>query len=190
MCNASLEQRLSLTGASPRFAIYGRSNLCKDVFSMSCRPTDGQMGLEYRREQVRFSVADELTDDQINQILNELQAGRKLAAVKLYKEWTGSSLIEAKNYVESLPAARVGGTADFGLNLEENQIDRILDAIQEGKKLEAVKLCKESSGLSLMESKKFVEHLVSGLGIEDRAGCAAGILLAVIVAAGAVLAVA
>ena len=126
-------------------------------------------------------MADNLTDDQVNEIRNELQAGRKLAAIKLYKGWTGSSLVAAKSYVESLPAGT--GIADLGNDLEGDQMDEILDAIQAGKKLQAIKLYRESNGLTLMESKKFVEQLMRELGIEDRTGCGAVVLLTVIAGA-------
>jgi len=131
-------------------------------------------------------VPIELTDDQVAEIRDELQAGRKLAAVKLYKEWTGSSLVAAKNYVESLPAD--GAVNDFAAGIEAHQMDRILDAIQEGNKLEAVKLYRDSSGLDLMESKKFIEGLMKELGIEDRPGCGAAVLLLVVLGAGISLA--
>ncbi len=131
-------------------------------------------------------MSTELTDDQVAEIRSELQAGRKLAAVKLYKEWTGSSLVAAKNYVESLPAGTA--VADLVGGIEAHQMDRILDAIQQGNKLEAVKLYRESSGLNLMESKKFIEGLMKELGIEDRPGCGAAVLLLVVLGAGISLA--
>lgn len=136
--------------------------------------------------QRRLIVTNELTDDQINQLLNELKAGRKLSAVKLCKEWTGRSLLESKNFVESLATGQACGTNDLDSNLAVNEIDRILDAIQKGKKLDAIKLYKESSGLSLMESKRFVERLMSELGIKDQAGCTAIALAVIIAAAGAI----
>ncbi len=123
-------------------------------------------------------MSDNLTEEQIETIRLELQAGRKLNAVKQYKQWTGSSLVAAKNYVESLP---VGPEADsWDKDLDGKQIDEIFDAIQEGSKLKAVKLYKESTGARLKESKVFIERLMHELGIEQRKGCAATILLFVI----------
>ncbi|WP_442506399.1 hypothetical protein SH528x_005242 [Novipirellula sp. SH528] len=123
-------------------------------------------------------MADNLTDEQIDTIRAELHAGRKLNAVKLYKQWTGSSLVSAKNYVESLPAGPA--TDSWDKDLDGKQIDEILDAIQEGSKLKAVKLYKESTGVRLKESKEFIERLMNELGIEQRKGCAATIVLFVI----------
>ncbi len=134
---------------------------------------------------------EKLTDDQISKLLYELRAGRKLAAVKLYKEWTGSSLLVAKNSVESLAEGKVKSGDDLYSNLDEKVMDDVLDAIQKGDKLEAVKRYKESSGASLMESKEFVERLMSELGIEDqhRAGCA-GMLLAAFIAVATLITIA
>ena len=50
-------------------------------------------------------------------------------------------------------------------------------------KLEAVKLYKVGSGLSLRKSKRFVEHMMRQPGVEDPIGCAAAILLAVVAGA-------
>ncbi|WP_372721057.1 hypothetical protein [Novipirellula sp.] len=123
-------------------------------------------------------MSDNLTEEQIETIRLELQAGRKLNAVKLHKQWTGSSLVAAKNYVESLPVGPQ--TVTWDKDLDGKQIDEILDAIQEGSKLKAIKLYKESTGVRLKESKVFIERLMHELGIEQRKGCAATILLFVI----------
>ena len=130
-------------------------------------------------------MADELTDDQIDQIRRKLRAGRKLVAVKLHKDWAGSSLVEAKNYVERLEADNQTGDVEFGNELESDQTDEILDAIQQGNKLLAVKLHKDSTGSSLIESKEFIERLMKELEIDDPGsapgakGCATVVLLLV-----------
>ena len=120
-------------------------------------------------------MADNLTEEQLDTIRLELQAGRKLNAVKLCKQWTGCSLVAAKNYVESLPTG--SAPVSWDKDLDGKQIDEILDAIQEGSKLKAVKLYKESTGARLKVSKQFIERLMNELGIEERKGCAATILL-------------
>ena len=128
-------------------------------------------------------MADELTEDQIEQIRGQLRAGRKLVAVKLCKDWTGCSLVEAKNYVESIQADSSAGSSEFGSELESDRMDEILDAIQQGSKLNAVKLYKDSTGSSLLESKEFIERLMKELEIDDPGsapgakGCATLLLL-------------
>ncbi len=47
-------------------------------------------------------MADELTEKDIGQISDALLAGRKFDAIKIYREATGSSLMEAKEFIEKL----------------------------------------------------------------------------------------
>jgi len=46
----------------------------------------------------------ELSDDQLRRISEELSAGRKIAAIKIYREATGSQLVDAKVEVEKIEA--------------------------------------------------------------------------------------
>lgn len=125
-----------------------------------------------------------------DELLGEFQARGKIAAVKLYREWTGCFLVEAKNYVEKIQPNETPASTPTENDIEIQQIDRILDAIQRGNKLEAVKIYKETNVASLAESKQAVENLMSQLGVEDTgSGCAKLILLAVIISAGTLIAV-
>ncbi len=47
-------------------------------------------------------MADELTEKDIGQISDALLAGRKINAIKIYREATGSGLMEAKEFIEKL----------------------------------------------------------------------------------------
>jgi len=47
----------------------------------------------------------DLADEQLQSILTELRAGRKIQAVKLYRQMTGLGLHESKTAVEQLAAA-------------------------------------------------------------------------------------
>jgi ribosomal protein L7/L12 len=42
----------------------------------------------------------ELPDDGFNDVRQLMQAGDKIGAIKLYRQRTGASLVEAKNFVE------------------------------------------------------------------------------------------
>lgn len=126
-------------------------------------------------------------NEQLNdEIRRELQAGRKIAAIKLYRQHSGASLVAAKNYVEDLEAGRDPSADDLHSQLAGAQLDEILDAIQAGNKIEAVKLYKEGSGVSLMEAKEFVERLMRELDIDQPGsiprgtGCSAVILFALV----------
>jgi ribosomal protein L7/L12 len=101
-----------------------------------------------------------------------LQAGQKIAAIKLYREETGASLREAKDAVEriadgrsagmSFSAQEAGVSAQDGQEQEEagegltTEIQRLLRAKQ---KITAIKLYREKTGASLREAKDAVDRL-------------------------------
>lgn len=45
---------------------------------------------------------NEITQEQIEQINDALASGRKIAAIKIYREATGKGLKEAKDFIEAL----------------------------------------------------------------------------------------
>jgi len=47
-------------------------------------------------------MADELTHEQIEDIGNSLASGRKIEAIKIYREATGKGLKEAKEFIDAL----------------------------------------------------------------------------------------
>jgi len=95
-----------------------------------------------------------------------LAAGRKIEAVKRVRELTGLGLKEAKDYVDALqqgvvveapalsPAHPLGETPP---PLELDAQLRLL--VAEGRKIEAIKLLRERSGLGLKEAKDYVDTL-------------------------------
>ena len=139
-------------------------------------------------------MANRLTEDQIQQVLNEFHAGGKIAAIKLYRKHAGCSLLRAKDDVEALAAGRDIPTADIHSESDGAEMDEILDLIQAGKKLNAVKVYMTNSGLSLKESKEFIEKLMQELEVEQpgsvsqATGCSGVILLAIVLAASIVTA--
>ena len=111
--------------------------------------------------------------DKRNELHELLQASRKLEAVKLYREWTRSSLLDAKNAVEQLQDT---GTLHWpepsGEALDEAAMDEVLDAIEQGQKIEACKRYVGHTGCSLKEAKDFVEGLMGELGQQpSKSGC-------------------
>ena len=132
-------------------------------------------------------MISDLSEPQQCEIRDQLNAGRKLAAIKLYREFTQSSLMESKTAVERFArddeSCEVPVTSDGPL--DDRQMDEILDAVANGRKLNAVKLHMTSSGQSLSESKAFVESLMEELGDSPasadtgpRTGCLSLLLLA------------
>jgi ribosomal protein L7/L12 len=100
-----------------------------------------------------------LSTIQEGQIRELMAAGNKIAAIKLYREITGTSLAEAKEAVEAMasgvitnfPAPAQAGEHDPFL---ENQIKQLL---AERKKIEAVKVYREAYRCGLKEAKDTVD---------------------------------
>ncbi len=44
----------------------------------------------------------ELTSEIRQKIIDEIKAGRKISAIKLYREYTDCSLVDAKDFIEAL----------------------------------------------------------------------------------------
>ena len=83
-----------------------------------------------------------LNADQTQQVLSQLPAGGKLAAVKLYRQLAGCSLLQAKNDVEALAAGKRIAPQDAHSDLDGAQMDEVLDLIQAGRMLNAIKVSK------------------------------------------------
>ena len=118
------------------------------------------------------------TADLEPEVRSLLDQGRKIEAVKLYKDQTGVGLADAKNAVESMQAS-ANPPSDIGDDLEAE----LLRLLGRGEKLAAVKLYKEQKGVELADAKQAVESLAAKHGLEtQRAGCL-GVLAAVVLAA-------
>lgn len=142
-----------------------------------------------------------LNENQLREIGETLRDQGKIAAVKLYKDWTNCSLLEAKNAVEAIeqdgmmvPASVTEPRHADGSDLD-SALAAVDKAIAEGKKLNAVKLYRELSGKSLRDSKLFVESRMNRMKPADsaieskRSGCFSAILLLTTLASGSAIAV-
>ncbi len=114
-----------------------------------------------------------------------LAEGRKLDAVKLYKERTGLGLKDAKDAVEALevnadPTPPTGIDSAFEAEL--------LSLLGRGEKLAAVKRYRQQTGRPLLESKQAVEALATrhGLATAGTGTSSGGPLLLLLLAAAAI----
>lgn len=124
----------------------------------------------------------QITEQQLAQIKSALKHS-KLEAVKIYKSLSGASLLESKQFVESLSDGNSPQTEAAGDNeLTATQMDQVLDALGKGQKIEACKLYRNFSGSTLKESKEFVEKLSEELQLElpSGSGCGGAILLFIV----------
>ncbi len=97
------------------------------------------------------------------EVYSLLARGRKIEAVKKVRELTGMGLQEAKDYVDSL--ARSGSQEmdifkETGVSQETFEF-KARELLARGRKIEAIKKVRELTGMSLKESKDFVDSLVT-----------------------------
>jgi kynurenine formamidase/ribosomal protein L7/L12 len=109
-----------------------------------------------------------------NEIVLLLQGGKKIGAIKLYRERTGVGLKEAKDAVEALERGESLPTREPVDSSMEAEIVRLLEA---GKKIEAIKVYRERTGVGLKEAKDAVEAVAAQRGLPSRVGCLGIVLL-------------
>jgi ribosomal protein L7/L12 len=136
-----------------------------------------------------------VTEEQIKLIQQQFQSKGKIACIKLYREFTDASLLDAKEQIEQfLNNGELGESSNQGqsdFDLDDALMDSILNAIQDGNKVKAVKIYKDATGNSLKPSKEFIEKLMHELALADpesvgKSGCVL-LLLVLVTIVGLVL---
>jgi ribosomal protein L7/L12 len=130
-----------------------------------------------------------ISDDVLDEVLSCLGQGRKLEAVKILRGAAGVSLMEAKQLVDQLEAEQRAQTIPAlppSTSTEAGNDWRIAGKLllRDGKKLEAIRLCMQQTGLSLAIAKEKVDELAAREGIPHRSlGCVPMLILVLVVAA-------
>lgn len=101
-----------------------------------------------------------LTSQAELEIAELVSTGRKIEAIKRYRELTGMGLKEAKEAVEALETDLLLRKNQALVNQTEASIARFLFA---GQKIEAIKRYREITGQGLKESKDMVEAMEADL---------------------------
>lgn len=133
-------------------------------------PDQAMAWLESRAATERPSTAS-ISREAMLQVFGYLRAGNKIEAIKLYREQTGLGLKEAKDAVDGLEKAVNAGlpidsmlTAPVPTNpAQGNWMQEVMDEIRAGRKINAIKIYRENSGLGLKESKDAVDALEKNL---------------------------
>lgn len=86
-------------------------------------------------------------------------SGQTIAAIKRYRDLTGTGLAEAKRHVEALRRDEPLEQEAQGLPLSEALDEDIRTIATFGSKIEAIKRVRELSGVGLKEAKEYVESL-------------------------------
>jgi ribosomal protein L7/L12 len=109
-----------------------------------------------------YKMSRPIPDDELAAIRSAYFSGRKIEAIKLYRQASGAGLAEAKRFVESLSEdAQVAG--NDARTLSDASIDEIQAALFAGKKIDAIKRYRNASGEGLKEAKEFIDALEAEL---------------------------
>lgn len=102
-----------------------------------------------------------LSTEQERQIRELIARNQKIAAIKLYREATGSSLRDAKEAVDAMEmGAVVNSPASIQMSTPDTSLDnRIKRLLAERKKIEAVKVYREAYNCGLKEAKEAVDAI-------------------------------
>lgn len=97
-------------------------------------------------------------------------AARKIEAIKRYRELTGAGLAEAKDAVEALMR---GESPPPRESVDSSFEGEIVSLLQAGKKIDAIKLYRQKTGVGLKEAKDFIEALAADRRIvaASKTGC-------------------
>ncbi|WP_254507758.1 ribosomal protein L7/L12 [Anatilimnocola floriformis] len=141
-----------------------------------------------------------LSDALLDEVLVIIGRGHKMEAIKVVKDATGLSLLDAKQIVDRLAVEQLANRqaiepvqilAQPSPVIDRQQIEQL---VRQGQKLEAIKIYRQQAGCSLLEAKQEVEALEAALTQQPAAGGGSGgrgcfgmvILLAVLVGIGAI----
>jgi ribosomal protein L7/L12 len=111
-----------------------------------------------------------------------LADGQKIEAIKRYREQFGVGLKEAKEAVEALE--RGEALPRIERKVSANLDDEVASLMEQGRKIEAIKLYREHARSGLKEAKDAVEAIAAARGITSKSGCLGVVLLVFLVLLG------
>jgi ribosomal protein L7/L12/outer membrane protein assembly factor BamB/DNA-directed RNA polymerase subunit RPC12/RpoP len=108
------------------------------------------------------------TEEATARIREFLDSGKKIEAIKVYRELTGAGLKEAKDAVEAFQSGGYlvlpGSTAETssGLIDQTAQLGRVAQLVQAGQRAEAINVYRETFDVSATEADAAIEKIASG----------------------------
>ncbi len=111
------------------------------------------LGIVSGRRSAKKSQSD-IAEDGLEPVSSLVEQGKKIEAIGYYRELTGSSLKEAKAYVEGLNAKPQLSSIPLSSELED-----AIRTLKEKSKIEAIREVRSLTGLSLREAKDYVDEL-------------------------------
>ncbi|GIL28792.1 hypothetical protein NUM_40460 [Actinocatenispora comari] len=96
----------------------------------------------------------------LSEVRQLLHAGRKIEAIKVYRQLTGVGLREAKETVERLAATGQLPAPTRGPDPAQD-LSEVRQLLYAGRKIEAIKVYRQLTGVGLREAKETVERLAA-----------------------------
>lgn len=106
----------------------------------------------------------QIPDNIMDEILELLQGGQKIAAIKVYKDHTQASLVDAKIAIEALQSELANSKPS---ELDSSTKIEIEELLSRGQKLDAIKIYRSQHNCSLMEAKLAVERIAKNEQIKQ-----------------------
>lgn len=137
-------------------------------------------------------MADDLPPEAMNEIIELICDDQMIAAIQHYRNLRGTSLQDAKLFIEEL-AARLQETSPEN-HAPTTEMAEIAELIYAGQKLQAIKRYREIRTTSLYQAKQFIEQWTADLrqksperfSMRSTTGCAGVLVCAAIALAVAV----
>jgi ribosomal protein L7/L12 len=105
------------------------------------------------------------------QVLELLAAGRKIEAIKVYREQTGAGLKVAKDAVEALAERRPSALPVTPSGAVDREFEaELLGLLRSGQKIEAIRLYRDRTSADLKVAKESVEQIARVHGVSTAAG--------------------
>jgi len=127
-----------------------------------------------------MSTGDNELEAELRALLAE---GRKIEAIKRYREETGAGLAAAKEAVEAVERGEpMAPTQPEDLTLETD----VVSLLEQGRKIDAIKLYRERTGTGLKEAKDAVDAIAvrRRINFPSRSGCLGVLLFVALLVAG------
>jgi len=125
-------------------------------------------------------ASSEPKSDSVDERLIALvQNGKKIEAIKLYRERTGAGLQESKDAVEAIER---GESQPVPTDVSSGVEHDVLVLLGAGQKIAAIKLYREKTGVGLAEAKNAVEAVARQHGIQiAQVGCGSSVLSVLVI---------
>jgi ribosomal protein L7/L12 len=114
-------------------------------------PQADRGGLDPQQQQVTLDGPD---------VTSLLQAGRKLDAIRVYREQTGANLKDATDVIKDLERQ-----LDRGDQSEIEHDQDVATLLRAGRKIDAIRVYREQHGVSLREATGAINQMEKNLGL-------------------------